>query len=83
MDADEKPPIEIQSIILNEGAVEISYIEPHKVNRASGVMVINTIMIPRVLVADEMGELLDAAVALVDAGLVADRSPAATFTRRR
>lgn len=80
---DPKPPIEIHSIIINEAAVEISYAEEDDVNRTTGIMKIRTIMIPRGLVMDEMAELIEAAVAVVDAGLVADRSPASTFTRSR
>jgi hypothetical protein len=80
---DPQPPIEIHSIIINEAAVEISYAEEPDANRTTGIMKIRTIMIPRMLVADEMAELIEAATAVVDAGLVADRSPAATFTRRR
>lgn len=80
---DPKPPIEIHSIIINEAAVEISYVEEDDANPASGIMKIRTIMIPRALVADEMAELIEAAAAVVDAGLVADRSPVTAFTRRR
>jgi hypothetical protein len=80
---DPQPPIEIHSVMINEAAVEISYAEEDDANRNTGIMKIRTIMIPRALVLEEMAELVEAATAVVDAGLVADRSPASTFTRRR
>ena len=78
-----KPPVEIHSIMLSEGGVEISYVEEEDVNRASGILKIRTIMIPKALVSEEVAELIEAAQAVIDAGLVADRAPAPSFTRRR
>ena len=73
--------VDIQSVAFAPGQIEIVYAEARDTDSQSGILELRTLILPSQVVEDAAMEALDAIQQLLDAALLAKRSPLAVMKR--